>query len=81
MLHVRISDDEPDGSDEQGNYPHRASVISAVKTPGGQTLARVVVRQDYLPLVEVGQEMIVFLKTFGPDAFTFTSDASGLLDH
>ena len=78
VLHVRISEDEPDGSDEQGNYPHRASVISAVKTPGGQTLARVVVRQDYLPLFEVGQEMIVFLKTFGPDAFTLTSDASGL---
>ena len=68
VLHVRISADEPDGSDERGDYPHRASAISAVKTPGGRTLARLVVRQDYLPLFDVGQEMIVFLKSAGPDA-------------
>ena len=78
VLHVRISDDEPDGSDDRGNYPHRATVISAVKTPGGQTLARVVVWQDYLPLFDVGQEMIAFLKSAGPDAFNFTYDQSGL---
>ena len=77
VLHVRIADDEPDGSDDRGSYPHRATVISAVKTPGTQTLARVVVWQEYLPLFDVGQEMIAFLKSAGPDAFNFTYDQSG----
>jgi hypothetical protein len=53
-------------------------VISAVKTPGGQALARVVVWQEYLPLFDVGQEMIAFVKSAGPDAFNFTYDQSGL---
>ena len=76
VLYVRISDDEPDGSDGRGNYPHRATVITAVKAPAGQTLARVVVRQHYLPLFDVGQEMIVFLKSAGSDVFDLTSDDS-----
>ena len=78
VLYVRISDDEPDGSDDTGYYPHRATVITAVKAPAGRTLARVVVRQNHLPLFDVGQEMIAFLKSAGPETFTFTVDASSL---
>jgi len=76
VLYVRISDDEPDGSDDNGYYPHRATVIAAVKAPAGRKLARVVVRQNYLPLFDVGQEMIVFLKSAGSDVFDLTSDDS-----
>ena len=35
-------------------------------------------RQDYLPLFDVGQEMIAFLKSAGPETFNFTYDQSGL---
>jgi hypothetical protein len=36
------------------------------------------VRQNYLPLFNVGQEMIVFLKFAGPEAFDFDYDLSRL---
>ena len=77
VLYVRISDDEPDGSDEAGYYPHRATVITAVKFPAGRTPARVVVRQYNLPLFDVGQEVIAFLKVASPEGFNFTYDESG----
>jgi hypothetical protein len=37
-----------------------------------------VVRQNYLPLFDVGQEMIAFLKSAGPETFNFTYDESSL---
>ena len=82
VFHVRISDDEPDGSDEQGYYPHRAEVIAAVKQAASPAPAAIALLQNHrgggLPLFDVGQELVVFLKSFSPGAFYITNDEPGL---
>jgi hypothetical protein len=83
VFHVRISDDEPDGSEADGYYPHRGTVIAAVKRPVGQGSDGVLIRQNQrssaAPLFDVGQELVVFLKSSGPDAFYITNDEPGLV--
>jgi len=78
VLHVRLSDAQPIPSTPRGYYRHRATVVTVVKLPDGSNSNEVHVLQNQrsgspLPY-DVGQELVVLLKSVGPGEFTIVSD-------
>ena len=78
VVRVRFSDAQPIPSTPRGYYRHRATVVTVVKLPDGSNSKAVHVLQNQrsgspLPY-DVGQELVVFLKSVEPGEFTIVSD-------
>jgi hypothetical protein len=82
VLHVRLSASEPAPSTPQGYYRHAATVLAALKRPDRARPGSIFVvqnqRSGVAGLYDVGQELVVFLKFAGADAFRITNDEPGL---
>jgi hypothetical protein len=82
VLHVRLSDSEPVASTPQGDYRHAATVLNALKEPKHAGPSSLFVLQNQRNGVpgpfDVGQELVVFLESVGPDAFRIINDGPGV---
>jgi hypothetical protein len=82
VLHVRLSDSEPEPSTPQGLYRHSATVVNALKQPAGFRPATTFVLQNQrggTPVpYDVGQELVAFLGSSGSNTFLITNDEPGL---
>jgi len=82
VLHVRLAASEPSPTTPAGYYRHAATVLDALKKPLGPLAAPVFVFQSQRSAAEgpydIDQELVMFLKSWGPSGFAITNDEPGL---
>jgi len=82
VLHVRLMDVEPEASMPQGYYRHRARVLDVLRPLSGRRPTSVFILQNQASGTpdpyDLGQELVAFLKSSGPDTFRITNDEPGL---
>ena len=83
VLHVRLSASEPHPTTPVGYYRHAATVLDAVKTTAGPLATPVFVFQNQRSAApgpyDIGQELVMFLKSRGAGGFAITNDEPGLV--
>ena len=82
ILHVRLSASESQPATPVGYYRHTATVIDALKKPAASLETPVFVLQNQRSGApgpyDIGQELVVFLRSFGSSGFVITNDEPGL---
>jgi hypothetical protein len=82
VLHVRLAASEPRPTTPAGYYRHAATVLNALKKPVGSLQALLFVLQNQRNAAagpyDIGQEVVMFLKSSGPSGFVITNDEPGL---
>jgi hypothetical protein len=84
VLHVRLSASEAQPATPVGYYRHVATVIEALKQPAAPLEVPVSVLQNQRSAApgpyDIGQELVMFLRSWGSGEFTITNDEPGLAD-
>jgi hypothetical protein len=82
VLHVRLAASEPSPTTPAGYYRHIATVLDALKKPVGPLPAPVFVFQNQRSAAggpyDIDQELVMFLRSWGPSGFAITNDEPGL---
>jgi hypothetical protein len=82
VLHVRLSASESQPTTPVGYYRHVATVIDALKKPGGPFKGPVFVLQNQRSAApgpyDINQELVLFLKAWRSSEFMITNDEPGL---
>jgi hypothetical protein len=82
VLHVRLSASESQATTPVGYYRHIATVIDVLKKPAASLQMPAFVLQNQRSAApgpyDIDQELIVFLRSSGSNAFTITNDEPGL---
>jgi hypothetical protein len=82
VLHVRLSASESQPTTPVGYYRHLSTVIDALKKPAASLETPVFVLQNQRSAApgpyDIGQELVVFLRSLGSSGFVITNDEPGL---